>query len=60
VNVTATVHPQSAADIVVRAVARRSQTVALFVEPSSQMLYTTRSIAALEDAGDLYARITTH
>lgn len=56
----ATIHPQAAADIVVRAVARRSQTVALFVEPSSPMLYTTRSIAALEDAGDLYARITTH
>jgi thiamine pyrophosphate-dependent acetolactate synthase large subunit-like protein len=59
-NVPSTVHPQAAADVVVHAVARLSQAVALFVESSSTMLYTTRAVAALEDPAGLYVRIMTH
>ncbi|HEX4362911.1 MAG TPA: thiamine pyrophosphate-dependent enzyme [Solirubrobacteraceae bacterium] len=56
----ATVHPQEAADLVARAVARRPRTVALFAESSSSMLYATRAVAGLEDPAGLYVRVMTH
>ncbi|MDX6719613.1 MAG: hypothetical protein QOJ63_1867 [Solirubrobacteraceae bacterium] len=55
-----TVNPQAAAHHVVRAVVRQPQTVALLVESSSPMLYTTRAVAALEDPAGLYVRVMTH
>src|SRR3954452_24606355 len=55
---TAVVHPGAVTDAVALAVARATDTVALFAEPSSAMFYVTRAVGRLGDAP--YVRFSAH
>ena len=54
------VNPQTVADAAVRAVAQRSDTVALFAESSSAMFYGTHAMCALEGDERPYYQMSTH